>query len=169
MRRIAGQIVTRGAIGLAAVALVATAVPTASPSVTAEAPEPTREETVIFDLSLGQVPDPELWNPYLPSTRTDNGFVQALSEPLFLLNYETEEIEPWLATEMTSNETLDEWTMKLRPGVKWSDGEDFTADDVVFTLQMQLDNAPDLVGSAALAAYVESVEKVDDLTVHFVL
>src|SRR5580765_8457339 len=121
MSKIAGHIARRGAIGLAAVALVAAAVPTATSSVTAEAPEPTREETVIFDLSQGQVPDPELWNPYLPSARTDNGFVQALVEPLFLLNYETQEIEPWLATEMTPNETLDEWTMKLRPGVKWSD------------------------------------------------
>jgi peptide/nickel transport system substrate-binding protein len=162
-RRSATRVVAVSAIALSAAA------PAATTAVTAQAPEPTREETVIFDLSLGQVPDPELWNPYLPATRTDNGYVQALVEPLFLLNYETEEIEPWLATEMTSNETLDEWTMTLRPGVKWSDGEDFNADDVVFTMQMQLDNAPDLVGSAALAAYVESVEKVDDLTVRFVL
>ena len=70
---------------------------------------------------------------------------------------------------MTANETNDEWTLKLRDGVEWSDGVPFTADDVVFSIQMLLDNAPDLNGSAAMADWVKSVEKVDDLTVKFML
>jgi peptide/nickel transport system substrate-binding protein len=69
---------------------------------------------------------------------------------------------------MTSTPTLDDWTMKLRPDVKWSDGQPFGADDVVFTINMLVTH-PDLVGGSDLAQWVKSVTKVDDTTVHFVL
>ena len=69
-------------------------------------------------------------------------------EPLFILNYETGEIEPWLGESLTANDTLDVWTLKLRDGVKWSDGEAFNADDVVFSIQLLIDNAPNLNDSA---------------------
>ena len=128
-----------------------------------------REETVIFDIDGGRVVNPESWNPYVPGGRRDHGFHQSVIEPLFILNYETGEIEPWLGESMTPNDTLDTWTLKLRDGVKWSDGEAFNADDVVFSIQLLIDNAPELNDSAAMAQWVESVSKVDDLTVEFQL
>ncbi|MCI0399062.1 MAG: ABC transporter substrate-binding protein [Chloroflexi bacterium] len=126
-----------------------------------------RSRTVIFDIDGGRVADPELWNQFVPGSRRDHGYHQAMAEPLFILNYETGEIEPWLGESMTSNDTLDVWTLTLRDGVKWSDGEVFNADDVVFTVNMLLDNAPELVDSAAVETWVEGVEKIDDLTVQF--
>ena len=53
---------------------------------------------------------------------------------------------------------------KLHEGVTWSDGEAFTADDVVFTYQAASDAAN---GSVRAGAYskVASVEAVDDLSV----
>ncbi len=40
---------------------------------------------------------------------------------------------PWLATSWQSSPDGKEWTFTLRDGVKWQDGQAFTADDVVFT------------------------------------
>ena len=51
----------------------------------------------------------------------------------------------------------------------WSDGEAFNADDVVFSIQVLIDNAPTLNDSAAMKDWVASVSKVDDLTVEFQL
>jgi peptide/nickel transport system substrate-binding protein len=131
-----------------------------------------RGKTAIFDIDGGRVIDPESWNPWPPGHRRDHGFHQAMIEPLFILNYETGKVEPWLGKSMTSNDTLDVWTLELRDGVKWSDGEVFDADDVVFTIEMLKENAPDIFGgtggdSAAMDTWVRSVNKLDDLTVRF--
>jgi peptide/nickel transport system substrate-binding protein len=127
----------------------------------------TRAETVIFDIDGGRVTDPELWNPFVPGNRRDHGYHQAILEPLFILNYQTGEFIPWLAESFEANETQDVWTLNLREGVKWQDGEDFNADDVIFTMNMLLENSPELGDSASQADWVASVEKVDDLTVNF--
>ncbi len=167
------------AAATAAPAAAATAAPaagaaTAAPAAGAAAPskyaDSPREKTVIFDIDGGRVEDPELWNERLPaSSRLDHGFHQAVIEPLFILNYNSGKIEPWLGESFTSNDKLDTWTLKLRNGVTWSDGEAFNADDVVFTIQTLIDHAPDLNDSAAMKQWVSSVAKKDDLTVEFKL
>ena len=129
-----------------------------------------RAKTLIMDIDGGRLQDPEgVWNPYVPGNRRDQGFHQVCLEPLMILNYQTGEFEPWLAESFTSNDTLDVWTLKLREGVTWQDGEAFNADDVVFTINTLIANAPELSDSAAMKQWVKSVEKVDDLTVKFTL
>lgn len=128
--------------------------------------EITRAETVYFD-GTDRVPDPELWNPFVPGNKLSRGHHQAVLEPLFILNYESGEMEPWVGVSFEPNDTLDVWTLTLREGVEWSDGEAFNADDVVFTINMLLENAPELRGSAEMAQWLEGVEKIDDLTVQF--
>jgi peptide/nickel transport system substrate-binding protein len=77
---------------------------------------------------------------------------------------------PWLATGSEANEDSTEFTITLREGVTWSDGEAFDADDVVFTTEMALGNEElNAREAATLRGQVESVEKVDDLTVRFTL
>lgn len=75
------------------------------------------------------------------------------------------EIEPGLATSWQIVEPT-RWRFKLRPGVKFHDGEPFTADDIVTTVMRTID--PDSRNKGNLATVVKA-EKVDDLTVDIVL
>ncbi len=63
------------------------------------------------------------------------------------------------------------WTVKLKPGVKFSDGTDLKASDVVFTYQLGLSKnctyIPD--GCSSLQDNVASVTATDDSTLVFVL
>ncbi|MCB0113289.1 MAG: hypothetical protein KDD84_04355, partial [Caldilineaceae bacterium] len=57
-------------------------------------------------------------------------------------------------------------TVKLREGIYWSDGVEFTADDLIYTVQVQKDN-PGWGYTGQFGRYVESMEKPDDYTVVF--
>ncbi|MGR3501244.1 ABC transporter substrate-binding protein [Pseudaestuariivita sp.] len=128
-----------------------------------------RADTVIFDLDR-TIKDPENFNWFTAGTKRMHGAHQAMWEPLFILNYTTGELDPWLASGIEANEDFTEWTMSLREGVEWSDGEAFNADDVVFTVNMVLGNEELSAREAAtIRGQVASVEKVDDLTVKFML
>ena len=74
-------------------------------------------------------------------------------------------LEPCLAT---SWEVLDplHWRFHLRKGVKFHEGQDFTADDVVFSAQRVRGPGSDLKGRIPADA---QVVKVDDHTVDFLL
>lgn len=72
------------------------------------------------------------------------------------------EFQPLLAT---SWDQIDELTVefKLREGVKWHNGEDFNADDVVFSIKRAIDSPT--VGHIVGMINPDKVEKVDDYTV----
>ncbi len=55
--------------------------------------------------------------------------------------------------------------LKLKKGLLWSDGQPLTADDVVFTYQMILDKANKFTRGALIRDLVDTVSKVDDVTV----
>ena len=150
--------------GLLAASAIALAL-TASPALAQDVP---REQTVIFDLDR-TIADPTNFNWFTPGAyQRVQGAHQAMWEPLFILNYESGEIEPWLGISFEPNDTLDAWTLTLRDGVEWSDGEPFNADDVIFTINMLLgDETAALQEAANMQQWVESVEKIDDHTVQF--
>ena len=93
-------------------------------------------------------------------------------EPLFFFTNFTGEVIPWLAVDYEMNEDYTEIILYLREGVKWSDGEDFDAEDVAFTYQMLLDNGratADMRKAKEVANQVESIEIIDPLTVRIKL
>lgn len=71
--------------------------------------------------------------------------------------------EPYLAKEWTVSDDGLIWTFKLQEGVKFNNGEDFTADDVVCTFKRIQDN-PTLFTAANSWKTLKSMEKVDDYT-----
>ena len=111
--------------------------------------------------------DPTNFNIYNPAfDRSRTGLGALVHEYLFYLNMETGEYVPWLAESYEYNEDFTAVTVTLREGVQWSDGEDFNADDIVFTYEM-LRNNPGMTWANEANQAIESVEKVDDLTVVF--
>jgi len=78
------------------------------------------------------------------------------------------EPEPNLATEWSVNDSATEWIFKLREGVKFHDGSDFDAADVVYTLEHVRD--PELDSpAAAVISMVDTIEAIDPLTVKMTL
>lgn len=112
---------------------------------------------------------PTTLNPHLSPGIKDLEAASIVLEPLAAYN-EAEELEPILAAEIpiaenggisADNTTV---TWKLKEGVKWSDGEPFTAKDVAFTYQF-ITNPEVGATSGEFYGEVASVEAVDDLTV----
>ena len=66
------------------------------------------------------------------------------------------------------NDDFTTMQVDLRDNVNWSDGTQFTADDVVFTIETIVGN-DQLSWSPDLNLWVESIEKLDDFSVLFTL
>ena len=105
-----------------------------------------------------------------------DGNLHALSQHLYdglvEYNYRTYEFEPALAEQWTVSRDGRVYTFQLRRGVKWHDGRDFTADDVVFTFDQIVAN-PEARGGDANAFTVGGqrvkFEKIDSHTVRLTL
>ena len=91
-----------------------------------------REDTVIFDIDGGNIANPFNFNWMVPGSPRHQGMHQCVWEPLFILNYGTGEIDPWLGESFVADQSLKTWTLKIRDGVTWADGEAFNTDDIVY-------------------------------------
>ncbi len=87
----------------------------------------------------------------------DSTVFKQLFDNLVIVNRDGS-LEGRLAESWTVNEDSTEFVFKLKEGVKFSNGDDFTAKDVVYTFNT-LKNVPFF---AAYFAYVESVEATGD-------
>lgn len=126
-----------------------------------------RNETLIVE---SQTPTdvPGQFNSYMMGTQMGFGIHQLMSAHLWEMDTVSGEQFGEVAEGMPeSNEDFTEHIVKIRQGIKWSDGEDLNADDVVFTFNMIMSN-PGIGASGYANTVFASVEKVDDYTVKFV-
>lgn len=77
-------------------------------------------------------------------------------EPLMIYNAMSGERVPWLAEGFSWSEDRRALTFELREGVRWSDGEAFDAEDVVFTFELLRDHKA--LDQQAIWSFVEGVE-----------
>ncbi len=121
---------------------------------------------------LATTSDPRSFNPIVAQETSTTGVTSLIFEGLTRTNGITLEVEPNLAESWQVSEDGLSWVFHLRPGVLWSDGKPFGADDVVFTFNDLIYNEK-IPTSARDAFTVEGkifkVEKIDDLTVRFTL
>lgn len=76
------------------------------------------------------------WNPWAQSgyVRIDSNVGRLMFEKLAFYNYETQSYEPWIAKDWTIEE--DKAVITLDQEFKWSDGDRFSADDLLVKYQM---------------------------------
>ncbi|MCD0176115.1 ABC transporter substrate-binding protein [Deinococcus sp. 14RED07] len=97
---------------------------------------------------------------------------QQLFDGLLEFNYATYKLEPALAESYAVSDGGRTYTFKLRQGVKWSDGQTFDADDVVFTFKNMIMNPEARAGDAAsfkLDGKPVEITRVNQYTVRFEL
>jgi peptide/nickel transport system substrate-binding protein len=169
--------------GLAALLLIASAAgcaPTPAPSAgeTPAAGEPAAGEPVAEEPMAGEssvtllIPeDPVAYNGIV----TDTGYEQMVGELVLLSVSEIDpygKVFPEIAVDIPTLENggveFDEenWTMnvtwKIRDDIYWSDGEQLTVDDIIFTWNAFAD--PELGAWTDGQDYTDMVEKIDDFT-----
>jgi len=112
--------------------------------------------------------DPGTMNPIFAGSVAEVQLARVLFNGLARLNPETFVPEPMLATSWESTDDAMEYTFHLRDGVKWHDGQPFTADDVKFTMDKIMD--PELATRPGRSfTALESTEVVDASTVKFIM
>ncbi len=96
-----------------------------------------RNKTLIIGFEGGPAPAPENQGLNATAASFNSGTNQIMVENLWILNYQTGKSDPWLASGPEKwNSDFTEVDIPLRDGITWNDGKPFTADDIVFSLNM---------------------------------
>lgn len=105
------------------------------------------------------------FGPY--ATGNDPGTIGMMYEPLVYFNTMNGQSTPWLASDFKVSDDAKSITFTIRQNVKWSDGQPFTADDVLFTFNL-LKQYPAIDGHA-LWSTIQDVAEPDASTIKMTL
>jgi ABC-type transport system substrate-binding protein len=127
----------------------ATAVAAAAPTIAAAAANAATAVTGGVTLNVYLYQKPKNWNPLAPPNGPDTQVMTLIDDALLLVN-DRYEYEPRLAEKWTASPDARTFTFNLRAGLKWSDGQPFSAKDVLFTYKLLANPAS---GSAHAAKF----------------
>ncbi len=120
-------------------------------------------------LTIALRSEPKTLNPALASDASSQDVIYCMNSDLIHINRQTQKTEPALAKSWSVSRDGLTYTLNLRRGLRFSDGQRFNADDVIFSFRVYLDenvHSPQrdllIVGGKPI-----SVEKIDDYTVRF--
>jgi peptide/nickel transport system substrate-binding protein len=93
------------------------------------------------------------YNRYADGSAAGDLLALLTQAPLVRVNRATDTLEPWLAESWTQSDDGLTYTLKLRPGLAFSDGVPFTSADAVFSFAALYDpRTPDALRSAMLVS-----------------
>lgn len=114
---------------------------------------------------------PRTFNPLFAFDGASEGVIRLLYSSLVRMDWASQELGPGLAESWSVEADQKTWTFKLRQGVRWSDGQPLTANDVLFTWNGVMYNPeydPMLFDLFRPGGQSFAVSKVDDVTVRVV-
>jgi len=122
-------------------------------------------------LVIGQRAEPKTLNPVTATDAVSREVIGRCHADLISINRMSQKTEPALAESWKTSPDGRSFTLKLRKGIRFSDGQPFDADDVVFSFNLYLDEA---IGSPQRDLLVMDgkplvVTKLDQYTVRFTL
>jgi len=154
----------RLAVGMATVATLALAACAGGTSTTASGSSAGGELQPV-DAATVSLPAPtQSLNPTASVSATDRASYSLINGTFFRVNAKGE-VDPDLAEDITFNDDFTTASVKLRSGLKFSDGTPLTAADAAATWQYWLGAQGSVLGS--VTGRVASVEAPDDTTVNF--
>ena len=121
------------------------------------------EEEIVKEINLG-VAEFDTMNPILSQNKHIQEISRIIYEPLLELDEEYK-LQKCLAKDWAKTSPTT-YLVKIRNDVKWSDGSEFTIDDVIFTIDI-LKQIPSIYGSNV--QYITNVEIIDDDTVQITI
>ncbi len=127
-----------------------------------------REQTVIASRSSigNKFERPEAWNPFIPGVSHQLGPTMIL-EPLAFYSAFQDKLVMWLAESFEYSADYMQLTVKTRPGVTWSDGTEFSAEDVAYTFTTLAELGSAVTWGANVQQFVNTAVASDPTTVVF--
>jgi peptide/nickel transport system substrate-binding protein len=119
----------------------------------------------IFTIGMVTAGESETINPAKSVNLSDLLRIAQVYDQLFTVGPDVKTLVPRLALSAEANSDATVWTIKLRDGVKWHDGKPFTADDVIYTLNLWSDPTSNAHGQVAGLVDFKKIRKRDPLTV----
>ncbi|MDJ0681530.1 MAG: ABC transporter substrate-binding protein [Xenococcaceae cyanobacterium MO_167.B52] len=132
------------------------------------------ESSQVPQLVQAVLSDPKTFNPVISQDAGSSAVAGMMFDGLISQNPITGDPEPALAESWSVSEDKLKIVFKLREGLKWSDGQPLTADDVIFTYN-QLYFNPDIPNSTkdvlrvGQSQELPQVRKLNDLEIEFTL